>query len=369
MPTSPSYQARDYVHIGPMAIGPPSPFTHVPIYAEQLAQHMHPFPASPGFHISAFDSSAFPMPPYLCPSPMQPLHETPIHCFRSNRPNPNVNHMPTKEIGDNGYGYAVPAMTTFASPTRPPDLVYNHHNRPQQYNHDYHYHQQTHPIQQRTITIQNLNPSTTTKELRHIFHDQSIIETCQVHSTPGPEGEKTSQATVTFRTPEEANHAILLYDNATCMGERIRAIPGPGPGPGPDPDPDTDGPGLPSPMSNPVARTRTPITTPTPTPVTATATATATKLARSESEPCLTPSTDEEGGEEGSPGPAPATFSYDNGADTDGANSYQRSDRDRGDSGQDKSASVSHVQPDKSRGRFQQPLIINGSGVGVGVRV
>lgn len=179
---------------------------------------MHSCPWNPStigvpLSMSQFSSLRFPpsfegMPyyPYPCQMPMfQPMYEVPInnypmdhHSYRS-----NIYHHQSYDPYDAG-GYNRKATECIGAYQAYPGCT----------------------KQRNIIIIQKLHRNTSPRMIRDHFHNAGfIIERCET----APADDRTfgrwrqpSSATVTFRSEEEAERAVTLFDQSLFMGTRIR---------------------------------------------------------------------------------------------------------------------------------------------------
>lgn len=171
---SPTYPYPEFAPmIGPLAM-PPQP------YMPMMPEPMQCVPPSPMMHCSMYDAPGWNMLPMYPISPVQPLHDSPGDPFPRFHPRkPWANQPPTS-----------------SSPV--PDLA------------------------QRVVYIQNLNPATTTADLKALLQNVGTVEQCNVTGPSKIHGLSQPHASAIMHSVDEARRAMDMLNGMTFMGSRIR---------------------------------------------------------------------------------------------------------------------------------------------------
>ncbi|EAW08410.1 RNA binding protein [Aspergillus clavatus NRRL 1] len=201
--TAPVYQGPEYGPVLSPMIPPPPPHYHhqpyLPIFTEQLPT----LPHSPALRHSFCDSLAFAMLPTY---PLPPLHHHEAS-FAPVRPNPSTTSSNSSTTSNSNSNNNTTRRRNNLPPkpshNPPPGLAYPRFTP------------------KRTIFVQNLNPTATSKDLTLFLQDAGTIEQCEMPLSPDT-GRCKGFARVTFRTAEEAKRAVALYNAAFFLGGKIR---------------------------------------------------------------------------------------------------------------------------------------------------
>lgn len=171
---SPTYPYPEFAPmIGPLAM-PPQP------YMPMMTEPMQCVPPSPMMHCSMYDAPGWNMLPMYPISPVQPLHDNtgdPFPRFHTRKP--WANHPPTS-----------------SSPV--PDLA------------------------QRVVYVQNLNPATTTADLKALLQNVGTVEQCNVTGPSKIHDPSQPHASAIMHSVDEARRAMDMFNGMTFMGSRIR---------------------------------------------------------------------------------------------------------------------------------------------------
>ncbi|CAI7572055.1 unnamed protein product [Penicillium viridicatum] len=98
---------------------------------------------------------------------------------------------------------------------------------PQNY-HPYHPTKGTNPTSpsfypdQRAITIENLNATTTCADLKTLLQTAGTVQNCSIVTTDSVHGNDQLRGLIKMQTADEAQCAVTMFDNLSFMGSRIR---------------------------------------------------------------------------------------------------------------------------------------------------
>ncbi|KAJ5245856.1 Nucleotide-binding alpha-beta plait [Penicillium chermesinum] len=178
--TSSTYQYTEYgPMMGPMPI---SPQQFMPVMTEPMTQPMQCYPPSPMMHAAMYDAPGWnmmPMYPISPISPIQPLHDS----------------------GEYTHWHPQEPWATHTANINAP------------------FPSQT----SRAVYINNLNPSTTTADLRSLLQGTGNVEECNVTVTSDAyDKEVQTHGSAIMHSVEDARRAVATLNNVMFMGSCIR---------------------------------------------------------------------------------------------------------------------------------------------------
>ncbi|KAJ5143569.1 uncharacterized protein N7515_002356 [Penicillium bovifimosum] len=178
-PATPPFSFPDY---GPMmAPMPMPPRSFIPMMPDPLAPSIQCFPPSPVMNVPSYEQHWNMLPGY----PMNPSHS--MHSLNGDQPAPNHQRSYLDKC-------------RFKGPD-PHSLAF-------------------YP-ERRTLTLENLNPATTCADLTDLLRTAGTVEHCNIVTTDSTKSGHI-RGLATMQSAEDAQRALILFNNLTFLGSRIR---------------------------------------------------------------------------------------------------------------------------------------------------
>ncbi|KAJ5542576.1 Nucleotide-binding alpha-beta plait [Penicillium sp. DV-2018c] len=177
-PATPPFPFPDYGPI--MAPMPMPPRSFIPMLPDPFAPSIQCFPPSPVMNVPSYEPHWNMMPGYQ----MTPSHS--MHSANGDQP-----------VSTRQYSYQCDRSK--GSDPHPPSFY----------------------PERRALTLENLNPNTTCADLKGLLQTAGTVEHCNIITSDSTNNGQT-RGLVTMQSAEDAHRALIMLNNLTFLGARIR---------------------------------------------------------------------------------------------------------------------------------------------------